>query len=177
MLRKLAAAIVASALVLLSSEAGARPCCALRDVHATATEHSTAPMGVTVVNGRVYIGWTDDRSSKVNIALYDTQTGAVAHKLTAAQTSAAGVSLASWNDALYMSWPSKDRYIINIAQVRLDAKTGAPAELTDLYAAKLRTHGSTPILVPMADHLSVLWCGTNEMPNLARLDLLDAKER
>ena len=177
MLRTLAAAIVASALALLSSSAGASPCCLLRDVHATPTEHSTAPMGVTGLGGRVYIAWTDGQSSKVNVALYDTDTGAVAHKLTAPQTSAAGVSLAAWNDALYVSWPSKNGYIISIAQVRLDAKTGAPAELTDVYTAKLRTHGSTPILVAMPGHLSVLWCGTNEMPNLARLDLLDTKER
>jgi hypothetical protein len=177
MLRELASAIVASALVVLSSPAGARPCCLLRDVHATSTEDSTAPMGVTGLGGRVYIAWTDGHSSKVNIALYDTQTGAVAHKLTTPQTSAAGVSLASWNDALYVSWPSKSGYIISIAQVRLDAKTGVPTELTDVYVAKLRTHGSTPILVPMPGHLSVLWCGTNEMPNLARLDLLDTKER
>ncbi len=177
MLRGLAMAMAASALALISSQAGARPCCLLRDVHATSTEHSTAPMGVTALGGRFYIGWTDGRSSKVNVALYDTDSGAVAHKLTAPHTSAAGVSLASWNDALYMSWPSRDRYIINIARVRLDAKTGAPVELTDLYVAKLRTHGSTPILVATADHLSVLWCGTNEMPNLARLDLLNAEDR
>lgn len=177
MLRELAAAIVASALALLSSQAEAAPCCLLSDVHATPTEHSTAPMGVTVLDGRAYIAWTDGRSSKVDIALYDTQTGTVAHKLTTPQTSSAGVSLASWNDALYVSWPSKSHNIISIAQVRLDAKTGAPAELTDLYTAKLRTHGSTPILVAMQGHLSVLWCGTNEMPNLARLDLLDTKKR
>jgi len=177
MLRELVAAIVVSTLALLASQAGARPCCVLHDVHATSTEHSTAPMGATSLNGRVYIAWTDGRSSKVDIALYDTDTGAVAHKLTTPQTSAAGVSLAAWNDALYVSWPSKSGYIISIAQVRLDAKTGAPAELTDLYTAKLRTHGSTPILVAMPDHLSVLWCGTNEMPNLARLDLLDTKAR
>jgi len=177
MLRELVAPIVVSSFALLSSPAGADPCCVLRDVHATSTEHSTAPMGVTGLGGRVYIAWTDGQSSKVDIALYDTESGAVAHKLTTAQTSAAGVSLASWNDALYVSWPSKSGNIISIAQVRLDAKTGAPAELTDLYVAKLRTHGSTPILVPMPGHLSVLWCGTNEMPNLARLDLLDTKKR
>ena len=177
MFRTLAGAAVASALTLLSSQAGAAPCCLLRDVHATPTEHSTAPMGVTQLDGRVYIAWTDGQSSKVDIALYDTATGAVAHKLSTPQTSAAGVSLASWNDALYVSWPSKNGNVISIAQVRLDSKTGAPAELTDLYVAKLRTHGSTPILVPMQGHLSVLWCGTNEMPNLAHLDLLDAKAR
>ncbi|HEX4294808.1 MAG TPA: hypothetical protein VHZ29_11805 [Rhizomicrobium sp.] len=170
-------ATFASVLALLSSQAGAGPCCLLRDVHATSTEHSTAPMGVTQLNGRVYIAWTDGQSSKVDIALYDTGTGAVAHKLSTPQTSAAGVSLASWNDALYVSWPSRSGNIISIAQVRLDAKTGAPTELTDLYVAKLRTHGSTPILVAMQGHLFVLWCGTNEMPNLARLDLLDTKKR
>jgi len=177
MLYRLSTVIVASALVLLSSQAVAGPCCLIRDVHATSTEHSTAPMGVTSLNGRLYMAWTDGRSSAVDIALYDTGTGAVAHKLTTPQTSAAGVSLASWNNALYVSWPSTDRHIISIAQVRLDPKTGAPTELTGVYVAKWKTHGSTPILVPMLGHLSVLWCGTNEMPNLARLDLLDAKDR